>query len=154
MFDITRSYKDFVLSFMGVNSMSIISYSVGQHNDHFHQGGESLENKITLVVPALTSKLGLGRGGSLWGDDFVFALLDWQNGGRSARSFYVQHSNQMGLGAPAPTGAQQLINQYFTANEQNPNGQQWIATFNHYMATHGNHQPADGAAWFGQEGAV
>ena len=54
--------------------MSLVSWPVGQHNDYFHGGGESLENKITFVVPS--SRDSLGRRGSLFGRGYVFALMD------------------------------------------------------------------------------
>ena len=56
--------------------MSLVAWPVGQHNDYLHEGGESLENKITSVVPSFRDSL--GKGGSLFGRGYVFALLDWQ----------------------------------------------------------------------------
>ena len=50
IFNITGSYRTFIEAFISVNSMSLVAWPVGQHNDHFSKDGESLENKITFVV--------------------------------------------------------------------------------------------------------
>ena len=62
-FRLTKSLKVFVKAFMNVNSMSLVAYPVGQHNDHFNAGGESLENKITFLIKGVN---GGGRGWSLF----------------------------------------------------------------------------------------
>ena len=68
-------------AYMSVNAMSLIAWPVGQHNDVFPSHGESLENKIVFVLPG---QKGLGRGGSLFGNKFVFALLDWKYGKKNS----------------------------------------------------------------------
>ena len=58
IFNITGSYRSFCKVFISVNSMSIVAWPVGQHNNHFNKDGESLENKITFVVHSFTDSLG------------------------------------------------------------------------------------------------
>jgi hypothetical protein len=48
------------------------------HNDHFRDGGKSLENKILMSVDIdSVSHKRLGPGGSDMGNKYVYALLDW-----------------------------------------------------------------------------
>ena len=61
---------------------------------------------------------------------FVFALLDWQWSERSARKFYVTHSEDMGLGPPRARGAQTLMTAYF---QSGLNGNQWEERFGEYQ---------------------
>ena len=142
------NYFSFCKAFISVNSMSLVTHPVGLHNDFFSKKGESLENKICFVVPSI--KTSVGRGGSLIGNQFVYALLDWQYGGRHVRQWYVNHSVDLGLGQPAPRFAQRSLNHYFTANANTAVGQNWIQQFNDYMSEHGNVQLANGLQWYGQ----
>ena len=123
-----KSYMAFCKAFISVNSMSLIAWQVGEHNDHFNKKGESLENKVTFVVPSITDSI--GRGGSLIENQFVFALLDWQYAARTARQYYVTHSVDMGLGPPRATGAQRHLDQYFTTAD----GADWVNHYNTYLA--------------------
>ena len=125
----TKSFKAFVKAFMNVNSMSLVAYPVGQHNDHFNAGGESLENNITFVMKGNTRST--GRGGSLFDHGFVFALLDWCYEKRSARRWYVTHAEEMGLGPPVAQGAQWIMNEYFATAE---NGGFYENLWNEYMS--------------------
>jgi hypothetical protein len=108
--------------------MTLVAHPVGQHFDHFHLGGESLENKILFVVPSI--KNSLGRGGSFIGRQFVFALLDWQKKSLSARQFYVTHADDMGIGPVQSRNAQQLLNSFFS---NHPNGDQWREQYNLFI---------------------
>ena len=67
---------NFISAFNQLNQYSMVAYPVGMHEDHF-RNGECLENKILFTLPRLKNG-SLGRGGSLLGDRFVFALLDWK----------------------------------------------------------------------------
>ena len=66
---------NFISVFNKCNGYSMVAYPVGMHLDRFREG-ESLENKIlfTMRKPRCGSR---GRGGSILGDRYVFALLDW-----------------------------------------------------------------------------
>jgi hypothetical protein len=76
-FQTNKSFASLCKAFILVNSMTLICWPVGQHNDHFSKNVESLENKILFVVPS--ENRNNGRGGSLIGSQFVFALLDWRS---------------------------------------------------------------------------
>ena len=66
---------NFIHTFNTLNHYSMVAYTAGMHEDNFRDG-ESLENKILLTLP--TPKCGsIGRGGSIVGNRFVYALLDW-----------------------------------------------------------------------------
>lgn len=91
---------------MNVNSMSLVAYPVGRHNDYFNAGGESLENKVTFVMKGVT---GQGRGRSLFDNGCVFALLDWQHEKRTAHKFYVTHAQEIGLSPTASSGSQVAV---------------------------------------------
>ena len=67
----------FLAKFNSLNCFSMVAYPVGMHYDTFHRDRESLENKILLTVTPQKSLFGVGRGGSLIGDQYVYALLDW-----------------------------------------------------------------------------
>ena len=128
-FSRTGSFKAFVKAFMNVNSMSLVAYPVGLHHDHFNAGGESLENKITFVLKDCNGLT--GRGGSLWNNEFVFALLDWRYEKRSARRFYVTHAEEMGMSSIASHGAAKILQDYFTNNDDGPN---YEALYQEYMS--------------------
>ena len=74
------------------NNFLMVAYPVGMHNDHFHLARELLENCILLCLSehGQRGKKGqvqnfigefthnkIGRGGSLVGERYVYALLDW-----------------------------------------------------------------------------
>ena len=61
--------------FNDLHHYSLVSHPVGLHNDTFKEGDESIENKLLLC--SLSDKNNIGRGGSVVGRRFVFALLDW-----------------------------------------------------------------------------
>lgn len=54
----------------------MIAYPVGMHNDHFHDGLESLENKLSIILYEVTTQIS-GEGGTIVGNMYVYALLDW-----------------------------------------------------------------------------
>ena len=85
MFSLIRHYNS-------CNKFSMVAYPVGMHNDHFHLARESLENRILLCLSdhgqrgkkgQVRNLIGeftrnkIGRGGSLVGERYVYALLDW-----------------------------------------------------------------------------
>ena len=115
IFNVTCSYRAFIKAFISVNSMSLVAWPVGQHNDHFSKDGKSLENKITFVVHSVNKSI--GRGGSLFGRGYVFALLDWSFGSRTDRGFYVAHAEEMGIGPVQPRNAQRLLTAFFATAE-------------------------------------
>lgn len=131
IYELTGSYRSFVKAFMSVNSMSLIAWPVGQHNDHFNKGGESLENKITFTLPR-GPKGDVGRGGSLFHDQFVFALLDWQWQERSARQFYVTHADDMGIGPAQPRDAEQHLTNFFENGDTNG---EYRRVYNRFLRT-------------------
>jgi hypothetical protein len=56
----------------------MVCHPVGMHYDHFRDGDESLENKILMSVDIdSVSHKRLGHGGSVMGNKYVYALLDW-----------------------------------------------------------------------------
>ena len=71
----SKRMHNFIVAFNHLNRYSMVAYPVGMHEDHF-TNGECLENKILFTLPRPRNG-SLGRGGSLLGDRFVFALLDW-----------------------------------------------------------------------------
>ena len=85
MFSLIRYYNS-------CNKFSMVAYPVGMHNDHFRLSRESLENRILLCLSehgqrgkkeqvrnliGEFSRNKIGRGGSLVGIRYVYALLDW-----------------------------------------------------------------------------
>jgi hypothetical protein len=129
-FQINKSYASLCKAFISVNSMTLISWPVGQHNDHFSKNVESLENKILFVVPS--EKKSNGRGGSLIGSQFVFALLDWRSTNRQARRFYVTHATDMGIGPPQNLNAQRHLTEYF--NTGTKEAKYWQNQFNNFLS--------------------
>ena len=65
------------------NKFSVVAYPVGYHFDIFKSNEASLENKICFSFEADNTK-DRGRGGDGPGR-YVFALLDWTNGGSNSR---------------------------------------------------------------------
>ena len=53
----------------------MVAYPIGMQEDNF-RAGESLENKILFTLPTPTCG-SIGYGGSVVGNRFVYALLDW-----------------------------------------------------------------------------
>lgn len=66
-----------------------------------------LADHLLLVIDSI--KRDVGRGGALVKDKFVYALLDWSHVSRSACRFLDTHSQEMGLGPPAPRNAQHIL---------------------------------------------
>ena len=62
LFANNQSFRLLCKAFISVNSMSLVVYPVGQHNDHFNENAESLENKITFVNPSISGSV--RRGGA------------------------------------------------------------------------------------------
>ena len=62
-------------TFNKLNSYSMVAYPIGMQEDNF-RAGESLENKILFTLPTPTCG-SIGYGGSVVGNRFVYALLDW-----------------------------------------------------------------------------
>jgi len=71
-----RRMFDFLATFNFRHKYSMIAYPVGCHYDVFKEKRESLENKVLLTFPSKDKNL-FGRGGSITGKDYVYALLDW-----------------------------------------------------------------------------
>ena len=69
----------FIAKFNILNRYSMVAYPVDMHYDIFCKHGESLENKILFTIRSINSLfgVGVGRGGSLIGNDYVYALFDW-----------------------------------------------------------------------------
>lgn len=128
IFNQTWDWVSFIKAFITVNSMSLIAWPVGLHNDHFNEGGESLENKILFNLPSKKIS-GAGRGGSILKDQFVFALLDWQHISRSSRAFFNAHHAQMGIPYQA-SNAQTILTQFFYTH---PTGLQWQQQYDVYV---------------------
>ena len=57
------------------NKHSINGYACGLHCDYYQKGCESFENKILMINENISQSV--GRGGSLHGGKYVFAILDW-----------------------------------------------------------------------------
>jgi hypothetical protein len=57
------------------NSMTLIMWVVGKHNNHIYRKGEETENKILFVLPSI--KDSIGHGGPFLGNRYVLGLLDW-----------------------------------------------------------------------------
>ncbi len=128
VFETSGSYAAMVRAHLLCNSMSLVTWSVGQHNDQFNKKGESIENKILFVLPSMETLP--GRGGSFPKTEYVFALLDWQYQSRSVRSFYVNHANDMGIGPPSVTGSRQSLEYFFVHGGSS--GGDWAHRFNEY----------------------
>ena len=133
VFKINRSYAAMCKAFLSCNSMSMVTYPVGQHQDQFHQKSESIENKILFVIPDV--KHGIGRGGSMLRNRFVFALVDWTSAARTTRRFYVNHSIDMGLGPAQPKDAQRRLTEYF--NQNTSQSRMWRRQYQQFI-TSGN----------------
>lgn len=65
----------FLSKFNSFNKFSMVAYPVGMHYDYFKEGKESLENRILFCTKP--KKNSVGRGGSIVGSYYVYALLDW-----------------------------------------------------------------------------
>jgi hypothetical protein len=87
-----------------------------------------LADYLLLVIDSI--KRDVGRGGALVKDKFVYALLDWSHVSRSACRFLDTHSQEMGLGPPAPRNAQHILTEYFQSNQ---NGGHCQDLFNAYL---------------------
>ena len=78
----SMSYRQHVLTqVMKLNTFTVVTHPVGNHKDHFHGGGASLENKTTFVYRR--QQQSFGRGGN--GGAFTWALLDWKNSNAGER---------------------------------------------------------------------
>ena len=77
VFQMNLSYSCMCHAFLSPNSISLIAWPVGQHNDQFHKMAESVENKLLLVMPSRDE--GLDHGGSVLKSQYVFALLHWSH---------------------------------------------------------------------------
>ena len=64
-----------ISDFNSFNKYSMVCYPVGMHYNYFHKNKESVENKLLLCCSKQRGSH--GRGGSLSGSQFVYALLDW-----------------------------------------------------------------------------
>ena len=64
-----------IIEFNAFNKYSMVCYPVGMHYDHFHHNKESIENKLLLCCPCQRGSH--GQDGSISGNMFVYALLDW-----------------------------------------------------------------------------
>ena len=79
-----RHMHEFISSFNKLNVFTMVAHPVGMHHD-FNRGHESLETRVTFSFPMGTmgKNDSLGIGGSLVGNQFVFAVLS--HGDRTAR---------------------------------------------------------------------
>ena len=77
----------FVNAYNLLNKHSMNGYPCGLHCDFYQKGSESFENKILLVNDKI--KHNVGRGGSLVGGKYVFAILDWGAQNKSRRQWYI-----------------------------------------------------------------
>ena len=67
----------FLSAFNKMNGYSMVAHPVGMHYDRFCEDKESVENKIMFAVKRNSGRNTVGRGGSITGEKYVFALLDW-----------------------------------------------------------------------------
>ena len=65
----------FINAYNLLNKHSMNGYPCGLHCDYYHKGCEAFENKILIINEEI--KTSIGRGGSLTGGKYVFAILDW-----------------------------------------------------------------------------
>ena len=89
------SYFFLISNFNLRNRYSLVCHSVGLHNDVFHCGSESIENKLQLID--ITRKGDGSRGGSLFGNFYCFAILDWSYEARTRRGWAVANLGRWGL---------------------------------------------------------
>ena len=66
-------YLALVNNYNILNRYSLVTYPTAYHNDNLNQ--DSLENKLLLID--YTQSGDKSRGGSMFGNHFCFALLDW-----------------------------------------------------------------------------
>lgn len=81
-----KAYKDspteiamhnLIVAFNSLNHFSMVAYPVGYHYDHYYdETREYLENKSNFMFKM--NNKSIGRGGSLVGGMYVYALLDWK----------------------------------------------------------------------------
>jgi hypothetical protein len=125
-YSISGSYSAFCRSFLSCNSMTLVTWPVGEHNDHIHRNGEEFENKLLLVLPSIKDTV--GRGGSFLGNQYVFGLLDWKYFSKTVRTFYVNHANDMGIGPPHASNSKSHLEDFF--EHGGSAGEQWARQFN------------------------
>ena len=70
--------KEFICALNNKNSFSMVGYKVGTHHDHYYKNinREYIENKSTWAIRRKKG-MGIGRGGSIIPDRYVYAILDW-----------------------------------------------------------------------------
>lgn len=109
-----QSYRSLITAFLSVNSMSLVDWPVGLHEDFFAAGCESLENKLLFIYNNKNNNNNIGRGGSLIGRQRVAAILDWVRPTRPARMYYLNHRHEMtGIDQNITTNTQRRLTDWF-----------------------------------------
>lgn len=67
-----NNFLDFISSYDSFHKCLCVCYPLGKHVDHYDEG---LENKTMAINQSIHHHV--GRGGSMSGNDYVFAILDW-----------------------------------------------------------------------------
>ena len=98
LFEQSQSYFHFVANFNLRNKYSMVCHPVGLHKDVFNCGTESLENKVLFVRTMHNDNN--GRGGSLFANNYCFALLDWGFSGKAKRAWRVANLARFGVTEP------------------------------------------------------
>ena len=89
-----------ITSFNGMNHFSMVAYTVGYHCDHYYGiDDEYIENKANLMFKMQNH---IGRGGSIAGNMYVYALLDWGTAEAKARAAAKRRAKKKGLRSAAP----------------------------------------------------
>ena len=72
-------------TYNSLNNFSMVGYTAGYHHDHYYGAGhEYIENKFLNAIKKIGGSI--GRGGSVFGEKYVFAILDWGSEMRAARA--------------------------------------------------------------------
>ena len=79
------NYFYFVVNYNLKNRFSLVCYTAGLHHDVFNGSCESIENKLLLAD--LTREGSKSRGGSMFGNYFCYAILDWTHELKTRRAW-------------------------------------------------------------------
>ena len=105
-------YLSFVNNYNLRNRYSLVAYPTAYHNDHLNKS--SLENKLLLIDYTQTGEK--SRGGSMFGNHYCFALLDWGHAKRSECAYL--RANHHALGLPANVRATKHVKQRLSAPQR------------------------------------